>query len=59
MTTQPATEHAYLSTACLHLQHDYCSAKQRPDGTTKIPSSCKFCGTPCICACHQSANPAQ
>lgn len=44
--------HVYLSTGCLHGQHDYCNAPQRPDGTGKRAAECKFCGAPCRCPCH-------
>ncbi len=46
--------HIYLSTACLHGQHAYCAACNRPDGTAKEPGQCKFCAAPCVCECgHQ------
>lgn len=38
------TGHDYLSTACLHERHDQCRR------------SCKFCGMPCRCECHQDLN---
>lgn len=48
--------HDYLSTACLHGEHDYCStATTRPDGTAKVPAQCKFCKAPCRCPCHAVA----
>jgi hypothetical protein len=48
--------HEYLSTSCLHHQHDYCQSVTGSNGTTewvKTPSSCKFCDAPCICQCHR------
>lgn len=58
-----ATEHDYLSTACLHAQrepgasaanelHDYCKSTVGSVGL-KVPSVCKFCGTKCRCECHK------
>lgn len=45
--------HVYLSTGCLHGDHDYCQTEaRRYDGTTKIAGTCKFCGEPCVCPCH-------
>lgn len=49
--------HRYLSTACLHEEHEYCNANVRPDGVSKVPATCKFCGAGCICTCHEK-NPA-
>lgn len=34
------SEHYYLATACLHGLHPQCR------------STCKFCGSGCICPCH-------
>jgi hypothetical protein len=45
-------DHEYLSTACLHGRHSYCAAAERPDGTPKVPGSCKFCQAACVCECH-------
>lgn len=56
-----AAGHTYLSTACLHGQHDYCNTSIRDDGGTKVPACCKFCGAPCVCdtpGCH-SAQPTE
>lgn len=50
--------HIYLSTACYHREHGYCQAEQRPDGTPKVPGTCKFCGNPCTCYCHNEKDPA-
>lgn len=47
------TEHVYLSTGCLHGEHNYCSGTDRADGHTKIPAQCKFCAAPCVCPCHK------
>lgn len=43
--------HVYLSTGCLHGDHDYC---QRVVGSWhKQPAQCKFCAAPCVCLCHE------
>jgi len=62
--------HDYLSTACFHGEHDYCSAPTvSRDGpwshigpsysserdAPKAPAQCKFCKAPCRCQCHSSA----
>jgi hypothetical protein len=44
--------HDYLSTACLHGEHDYCKSTVGAVGP-KVASVCKFCGTKCRCQCHQ------
>lgn len=44
-------KHVYLSTSCLHDDHEYCQSNTGLCGA-KNPSQCKFCGTPCICSCH-------
>jgi hypothetical protein len=44
--------HDYLSTACLHGEHGYCSAGTRPDGRPKFPARCKWCNARCRCHCH-------
>lgn len=46
------TGHAYLSTGCLHGEHDYCKGNVGSNGA-KIPGQCKFCGARCQCPCHQ------
>jgi hypothetical protein len=47
--------HRYLSTSCLHGQHDYCKATTGRVGP-KTPAVCKFCDAPCICTvCHDQA----
>lgn len=52
--------HRYLSTACLHGEHDYCKATTRPDGGEKKPATCKFCEAPCICSvCHGPGAPGE
>ena len=43
--------HEYLSTGCLHGDHAYCQSKTGAAGP-KTPGQCKFCATPCVCACH-------
>lgn len=45
-------KHVYLSTACLHGEHDYCKKTVGAVGP-KRPSVCKFCGTKCVCDCHK------
>lgn len=40
--------HHYLSTSCLHGDHDYCQSNTGLGGA-KRPSRCKFCGTVCCC----------
>lgn len=44
--------HHYLSTGCLHGNHGYCQGMTGMNGA-KRPASCKFCGAPCQCPCHQ------
>jgi hypothetical protein len=44
--------HVYLSTGCLHGEHDYCQNKDGQAGP-KAPASCKFCAAPCVCSCHE------
>jgi hypothetical protein len=44
--------HRYLSTGCLHHDHNYCQGKTGQAGT-KAPARCKFCSAPCQCRCHQ------
>lgn len=46
-------EHSYLSTACLHGEHDYCKSPVGATGNTKRPAECKFCSAPCRCTCHR------
>lgn len=45
-------KHAYLSTGCLHGNHDYCKNTEGRAGT-KRPAECKFCQAPCLCSCHR------
>lgn len=40
--------HRYLSTACLHGEHDYCKAMVGQAGE-KRPGRCKFCNALCVC----------
>lgn len=47
---EPPT-HRYLSTACLHGDHIYCTMDQGMNGAKK-PATCKFCDARCVCACH-------
>jgi hypothetical protein len=44
--------HVYLSTGCLHGQHDYCQADTGKSGA-KTPSVCKWCPAKCVCPCHR------
>lgn len=46
--------HLYLSTGCLHDQHDYCQSHTGLSGA-KRPASCKWCAARCVCPCHQQA----
>ncbi|MGW6912529.1 hypothetical protein ACWGB8_01705 [Kitasatospora sp. NPDC054939] len=45
-------KHRYLSTGCLHREHDYCKSNTGSNGQ-KVPAVCKFCRAPCVCACHR------
>lgn len=60
-------EHDYLSTACYHGECGYCAAPvvsrdgswtllgpsyTSALGSPKNPARCKFCASPCRCACH-------
>lgn len=57
-TVAPGGVHRYyLSTACLHGNHEYCGCETRPDGHPKHPARCKFCPALCICACHDPEVP--
>jgi hypothetical protein len=42
-------QHHYLSTACLHGQHDHCRSAVTADGQAKQPGTCKFCPAVCMC----------
>lgn len=55
MSPQPPI-HIYLSTACLHKNHEYCRSYEGYAGL-KTPAQCKFCQAPCVCDCHE-AEPA-
>jgi hypothetical protein len=52
--TRNDRRHAYLSTACLHENHEHCQCKTNLEGEEKIPGTCKWCAAPCICPCHRS-----
>lgn len=41
---EPATDHAYLSTACQHVLHGACRF------------FCKYCPAPCECDCHDGTD---
>ena len=43
--------HEYLSTGCLHGEHDYWSSMTGMAGA-KRPAQCKWCEAPCRCRCH-------
>lgn len=45
-------DHNYLSTACLHNEHDYCRNTHGQAGP-KVPGKCKFCDARCACVCHR------
>jgi hypothetical protein len=51
-----AGAHVYLSTGCLHGDHDYCKSMTGLNGA-KRPGSCKHCGAKCICNCHEEPGP--
>lgn len=53
-----ATVHEYLSTSCLHGQHDYCASMVGYQGE-KRPAQCKFCAARCVCPCHQDRAESQ
>lgn len=55
--SRPAGGHLYLSTGCRHGDHAYCQNHTGLSGQ-KTPATCKFCGAPCICGCHQPAHNA-
>lgn len=46
--------HVYLSTACLHGEHNYCTLSVGSQGE-KRPATCKFCDVRCTCTCHAVA----
>ncbi|MFI1165609.1 hypothetical protein ACH4UM_18835 [Streptomyces sp. NPDC020801] len=50
--TRATDIHVYLSTSCLHGEHDYCRSHTGLSGAKK-PAQCKFCAAPCTCPCHQ------
>lgn len=52
-----ATGHVYLSTGCLHGDHDYCKSMTGLNGS-KRPGECKHCGAKCTCGCHATPAPA-
>jgi len=51
-----AGAHVYLSTGCLHGDHDYCKSMTGLNGA-KRPGECKKCAAKCICGCHGEPNP--
>ena len=63
------SDHIYLSTSCLHGEHDYCKSAivqelvpHWADDDSEIltrrkrPSECKFCAAPCVCKCHKESD---
>lgn len=48
---EAADEHVYLSTGCLHGQHEYCKSMTGTQGA-KRGGACKFCDAKCTCSCH-------
>lgn len=46
--------HYYLSTGCLHGEHEYCQSMVGTRGE-KRPGRCKFCDARCVCECHATA----
>ncbi len=46
-----AEPHIYLSTGCLHGEHEYCQSMTGQQGA-KRPGRCKFCDAQCVCPCH-------
>lgn len=50
----PGIPHVYLSTGCLHGEHDYCQSMTGIQGD-KRGGRCKFCDALCTCPCHQPA----
>lgn len=57
--TDPAGQHWYLSTACLHSHdddgndlHQHCQGTVNHAGNAKTPGTCKWCAAKCVCTCH-------
>lgn len=50
--------HRYLSTGCLHDDHDHCRSTVNATGGGKVPGTCKFCSAVCVCWCHREASDA-
>lgn len=53
LTHHLAGRHVYLSTGCLHDDHDYCQSMTGLNGA-KRPGECKHCAARCICRCHRA-----
>jgi hypothetical protein len=49
--------HLYLSTSCLHDDHNHCRCDHAITGNPKTAATCKFCPAACVCSCHQPAGP--
>jgi hypothetical protein len=47
--------HLYLSTGCLHGDHDHCQSMIGNNGL-KRGAHCKFCDALCICGCHTAGS---
>lgn len=47
--TRPDATHFYLSTSCLHGDHEHCRSAVNVDGDPKRPGTCKHCGAVCRC----------
>lgn len=44
-------KHVYLSTGCLHDNHEYCQSMTGIQGS-KRGGKCKHCDAQCVCTCH-------
>lgn len=56
-------QHHYLSTACLHAEmnsdpelHKHCQGLTNLQDEPKIPGTCKWCSSKCVCPCHRQAS---
>lgn len=48
--------HVYISTACLHGEHEHCRSTVNAAGGPKTPGTCKWCSAVCQCAvCSHTA----
>lgn len=46
----PPTVHDYISTSCLHGEHEHCRSAVNAAGGEKTPGTCKFCTAVCRCS---------